>query len=273
MNRRQFTLTTAAALVAAQFTMIRAAHAQAIGTLKMMIPANPGGGWDQTGPRARRRDAVGEGRAVGRSSTTRAAPAGTIGLAQFVNSAKGDPNALMMGGMVMVGGIELQKSPVNLTMVTPIARLTSEYLVVVVPASSPYKTMADLVAAFKADPGKVSWHGGSAGGSDHILAGLIAKAVGVDPAKVNYVAAKGGGDQVANIVGGHVTAGIAGLGEFAEHIKGGRMRALAVSGAREGRRHPVAQGAGHRRRARQLARRVRRAGHHRPRSATRWSPR
>ena len=77
----------------------------------------------------------------------------------------------------------------------------------------------------------MSWDGGSAGGSDHILAGLIAQAVGVDPAKVNYIAAKGGGDQVANIVGGHVTAGVAGLGEFAEHIKGGRMRALAVSGA------------------------------------------
>ena len=70
---------------------------------------------------------------------------------------------------------------------------------------------------------------GSAGGTDHILAGLIAKAVGVDPAKLNYVAAKGGGDQVANIVGGHVSAGVAGLGEFAEHIKSGRMRALAVS--------------------------------------------
>ena len=130
----------------------------------------------------------------------------------------------------MVGGIVLNKSPVDLTMVTPVARLTSEYLVVVVPANSPHKTMADLVKAFKENPGKVSWHGGSAGGSDHILAGLIAKAVGVEPSKVNYVAAKGGGDQVANIVGGHVTAGIAGLGEFQEHIKGGRMRALAVSG-------------------------------------------
>jgi len=91
--------------------------------------------------------------------------------------------AVLMGGMVMVGGIVLNKSPVDLTMVTPIARLTSEYLGVVVPAGSPHKSMADLVAAFKADPGKVSWHGGSAGGSDHILAGLIAKAVGVDPAK------------------------------------------------------------------------------------------
>jgi putative tricarboxylic transport membrane protein len=136
----------------------------------------------------------------------------------------------MMGGMVMVGGIVLNKSPVDLTMVTPIARLTSEYLVLVVPATSPYKTLADLVTAYKADPGKVSWHGGSAGGSDHILAGLISRAVGVDPSKVNYVAAKGGGDQVANIIGGHVTLGIAGVSEFAEHVKGGRMRALAVSG-------------------------------------------
>jgi putative tricarboxylic transport membrane protein len=89
--------------------------------------------------------------------------------------------------------------------------------------------MADLVNAFKADPGKVAWNGGSAGGSDHILIGLIARAVGVEPSKINYIASKGGGDQVANIVGGHVTAGVAGLGEFAEHIKGGRMRALAVS--------------------------------------------
>jgi len=156
--------------------------------------------------------------------------AGTIGLAQFVNSAKGDPNALLVGGMVMVGGIALNKSPVDLTMVTPIARLTSEYLVVVVPAASPFKNVGDLVKAFKADPGKVSWNGGSAGGSDHILAGMIARSVGGDPAKVNYIASKGGGDQIAAIVGGHVSAGIAGLGEFAEHIKGGRMRALAVSG-------------------------------------------
>ena len=228
MDRRNFTRASLAALVASQFPFAATALAQALGTIKMMIPANPGGGWDQTG---RALAAAMQSAKVVQSVTfeNKGGAAGTIGLAQFVNSAKGDPNALLMGGMVMVGGIELQKSPVNLTMVTPIARLTSEYLVVVVPAASPHKSMADLIAAFKADPGKVSWHGGSAGGSDHILAGLIARAVGVDPVKVNYVAAKGGGDQVANIVGGHVTAGIAGLGEFAEHIKGGRMRALAVS--------------------------------------------
>jgi putative tricarboxylic transport membrane protein len=227
MKRRDFSLAVIAALAAAQWPL--AAQAQAIGTLKMMIPANPGGGWDQTG---RALGAAMQAAKVAQSVQfeNKGGAAGTIGLAQFVNSAKGDPNAVMVGGMVMVGGIVLNKSPVDLTMVTPIARLTSEYLAVVVPANSPHKTMGDLVKAFKADPGKVSWNGGSAGGSDHILVGLIARAAGVEPGKINYVASKGGGDQIANIAGGHVTAGVAGLGEFAEHIKGGRMRALAVSG-------------------------------------------
>ena len=196
--------------------------------LKMMIPANPGGGWDQTG----RNLAAAMQSAHLVSSVqfdNKGGAAGAIGLAQFVNQAKGDPNALMVGGMVMVGGLYLSKSPMSLNQVTPIARLTSEYEVVVVPANSPIRTMADLVRQLKADPGKVSWGGGSAGGTDHILAGLIARAVGVDPKRVNYVAFKGGGEAVAAIVGGHVTCGVSGLGEFSEQIKGGRMRALAVS--------------------------------------------
>jgi putative tricarboxylic transport membrane protein len=229
MKRRDFSLAALAALALAQVPSLPLAQAQPIGTLKMMIPANPGGGWDQTG---RALGAAMQSAKVVQSVQfdNKGGAAGTIGLAQFANSAKGDPNAVMIGGLVMVGGIVLNKSAVNLAMVTPIARLTSEYEIVVVPANSPYKTMADLIAAYKADPGKVSWHGGSAGGTDHILAGLISRAVGVDPVKVNYVAAKGGGDQVANIVGGHVTVGIAGISEFAEHVKSGRMRALAVSG-------------------------------------------
>ena len=117
----------------------------------------------------------------------------------------------------------------NLSQVTPIARLTSEWEVIVVPANSPHKTLDSLLKAFKENPGKVAWGGGSAGGTDHILIGLIAKDIGVDPAKVNYVPFKGGGEAVAAILGGHVTAGVSGLGEFAEHIKSGKMRALAQS--------------------------------------------
>jgi putative tricarboxylic transport membrane protein len=207
---------------------LTAAIATAQPSLKMMIPANPGGGWDQTGRNLAA--AMQSAKLVsGVQFDNKGGAAGTIGLAQFVNSAKGDPNAVMIGGMVMVGGIILNKSAVNLSQVTPIARLTSEWEVIVVPANSPHKTMGDLVKALKADPGKVSWGGGSAGGTDHILVGLIAKEVGVQPAKVNYVPFKGGGEAIAAILGGHVTAGVSGLGEFAEQIKAGKMRALAQS--------------------------------------------
>ncbi len=229
MKRREFTFAASTALAASSFGALCAANAQQGGALKMMIPANPGGGWDQTG---RALAAAMQSAKLVQSVQfeNKGGAAGTLGLAQFVNSAKGDPNAVLVGGMVMVGGIVLNKSPVDLSMVTPIARLTSEYEVIVVPAKSPHKTMADLMNAFKVNPGSVAWGGGSAGGTDHILVGMIVKAVGGDAAKVNYVPFKGGGEAVAAIAGGHVAAGVSGLGEFAEHIKAGRMRALAVSG-------------------------------------------
>jgi putative tricarboxylic transport membrane protein len=214
--------------LAALLCWLLALPALAQPSLKMMIPANPGGGWDQTG----RSLAAAMQSAKLVSSVqfeNKGGAAGIIGLAQFANSSKGDPNAVMIGGMVMVGGIILGKSAVNLSQVTPIARLTSEWEVIVVPAASPLKSMADLVKTLKENPGKVSWGGGSAGGTDHILAGLIAKAVGVDPAKINYVPYKGGGEAVAAILGGHVTVGVSGIGEFAEQVKAGKMRALAQS--------------------------------------------
>jgi putative tricarboxylic transport membrane protein len=216
-----------AAIAAAALAVL---PALAVDSVKLLIPANPGGGWDTTG-RELGKALTASGAVKNIQYDNKGGAAGTIGLAQFVNSAKGDPNALMMGGMVMVGGIIQNKSAVNLSQVTPVARLTSEYEVIVVPASGP-KTLKELLDKFKADPGSVSWGGGSAGGTDHILAGLIAKDIGIAPSKVNYVPFKGGGEAVSAIIGGHVTAGVSGLSEFAQHIKSGKMRALAVSSAK-----------------------------------------
>jgi putative tricarboxylic transport membrane protein len=202
----------------------------AVDSVKMLIPANPGGGWDTTG-RELGKALTASGAVKNIQYDNKGGAAGAIGIAQFVNSSKGDPGALMMGGMVMVGGLIQNKSPVTIDQVTPVARLTSEYEVIVVPASGP-KTLKELLDKFKANPGSVSWGGGSAGGTDHILAGLIAKEIGVEPAKVNYVPFKGGGEAVSAIIGGHVTAGVSGLSEFSQHIKSGKMRALAVSSAK-----------------------------------------
>ena len=194
----------------------------------IIAPANTGGGWDQT---ARTMQDVLQKEGISRSVQVQNVPGagGTIGLAQFAEQHKGDPNALIIGGYVMVGAVLTNNSPVSLADVTPIARLTGEYEAVVVPAASPHQTMADLVAALKADPGAVSWAGGSAGGTDHIAVGLIAQAAGVDPTKINYIAYSGGGEALAAILGNQVTAGVSSLGEFQSQIEAGTMRLLAVS--------------------------------------------
>ena len=131
----------------------------------------------------------------------------------------------------MLGAILTNQSPVTLDQVTPIARLTGEYEVIVVPGSSELQTLADLIAKFKADPQSVSWGGGSAGGTDHMLVGLIAKAEGIEPGGINYVPFSGGGEALASILGGHVTAGVSGWQEFAGQIETGDLRALAISSA------------------------------------------
>ncbi len=194
----------------------------------IIAPANPGGGWDQT---ARTMQTVMQEDGISPSVQVQNVPGagGTIGLAQFASQNKGNPDALIVGGFVMVGAILTNNSPVSLKDVTPIARLTGEYEAVVVPAASPIQDMAGLIEALKADPGAVSWAGGSAGGTDHIAVGLIAKAAGVDPTKINYIAYSGGGEALAAILGNQVTAGVSSLGEFDAQVKAGTLRLLAVS--------------------------------------------
>ncbi len=195
--------------------------------LKIIAPAAPGGGWDGT---ARAMQTALQADKLANVQVVNVPGAGgTIGLAQFVNQAKGDPNQLIVSGYVMVGAIIANKAAVTLDQVTPIARLTGEYNVVVVPANSPLKSVADLVRDLKADPGKVSWSGGSAGGVDHVLAGLIAKAAGVDPRKVNYIAFSGGGEALASMLGGKTTVGVTSYSEVESQVKAGKLRVLAVS--------------------------------------------
>jgi putative tricarboxylic transport membrane protein len=100
-----------------------------------------------------------------------------------------------------------------------------------VSSKSPYKTLDDLVQDMKADPGKFSVGGGSAGGTDQILLGLLAKAAGVDPSKPKYVAYSGGGEALQSILSGSVDAGISGVSEFTDQVEAGKMRVLAVSSA------------------------------------------
>lgn len=212
-----------AALVAAALAVPAWAEAYTI-----IAPAAPGGGWDQT---ARTMAEVLQSEGIAESVQVQNVPGagGTVGLAQFAANAAGKPDQLIVGGYVMVGAILTNASPVSLADVTPIARLTGEYEAIVVPAASDIQDFGQLVAMLKADPGAVSWAGGSAGGADHIAVGLIAKAAGVEPTRINYIAYSGGGEALAAILGSQVTAGISSLGEFKAQADAGALRILAVS--------------------------------------------
>lgn len=196
-------------------------------TVNIMAPAAPGGGWDSTARAMATALTASSGQNVQVYNV--AGAGGTVGLAQFVNDHAGDAHQLMVGGMVMVGAIRTNAAPVGLDQVTPIASLTTEWEALAVAADSPFATFDDLVAAFKADPKSISWGGGSAGGTDHMLVGLIAKAVEVAPGDINYIAHAGGGEAIAAILSGAVSVGVSSVSEFRDQVASGAMRYLAVS--------------------------------------------
>lgn len=196
--------------------------------LKITAPAAPGGGWDSAS-RALQQVLMSSKAVPSVQVVNIPGAGGTVGLAQFASSAKSDGRQVLTMGITMVGAVLMNKAPVGLDAVTPIARLTADPLVIVVPAGSKYKTVGELAADIKADASKVVWAGGSAGGADHILAGLVTKAAGGDASKLNYVPFSGGGEALAEMLGGRVSAGVSGYNEFESQIKAGKLRALAIS--------------------------------------------
>jgi len=217
------------AVAAAVALFTTSAYAQ-IAELKIMAPAGPGGGWDQTA-RTIQSTLQAEGLASNIQVENVAGAGGTIGLQQFVNNAAGDGSATIVGGYVMVGAIIANDSPVSLADVTPIARLTGEYVVVVAPTASPINNAEELAAALRNDVGGVTWAGGSAGGVDHIAAGLIAKAAGADPAEINYIPYAGGGEALAALLGNQVTVGVSGYSEFSAQIEAGALKVIGITAA------------------------------------------
>jgi len=200
--------------------------------VQIIVPAEPGGGWDQTG-RSVSQLLTAEKIVDSAPVTNIGGAGGTVGLASLANEK--DPHTLMVTGLVMVGAVETNAAQNRMEDTTPIARLTEEPLVVVVPADSEYDTLGDLVDDIVENGQDVSVTGGSAGGADHILAGLLLEEAGLSGAEIgeslNYIPNSGGGEAVALILGNNASAGISGIGEFVEHIDAGTMKALAVSSA------------------------------------------
>jgi len=193
-----------------------------------MAPASPGGGWDTTA-RTMQRAIQSSGLARNVQVFNVEGAGGVIGLGQLAR--EDDDALLMMMGLVMVGAVDTNDSTTRLTDVTPIARLIGETELIVAPPDAPYDDIAGFVEVWAADPANTPIAGGSAGGTDQILAGLLAEAAGIDPAQINYIPYSGGGESLAALLGGQVAAGISGTADYGPQVQNGDLTGLAVSTA------------------------------------------
>lgn len=199
--------------------------------LRIVIPANAGGGWDQTG-RALGAALVGAGVTDEIEYENKGGKGGTVGLAYYAEKYGNDANTLLMGGMVMVGAVALQKPAIDMSRIHPIARLTSDYLVVVVAANSPIRNVTDFAERMRLNPKDMPIAGGSAGGVDHVFAGVFTRGSRSKPEELVYLPFAGGAEVVQAVLSGKAAVGISGYSEFSEQLASGKLRAIGVSSKR-----------------------------------------
>jgi putative tricarboxylic transport membrane protein len=219
-----------AALLVSACGVTRGEEASGLHRLRMMVPNSPGGGYDLTARTAVK--IMEDDDITGRVEVFNVIGAGgTVAMARLMNE-KGNGDLMMMMGLGVVGATYTNGSKARASDATALAKMVEEQEGILVPGDSPFKTVQDFVAAWKADPASVTIGGGSSpGGPDHLFPMETAKAAGVDPAEVNFVSYDGGGDLLTALLGKKITVGTSGLGEFVDQIESGQLRVLAVSGS------------------------------------------
>ncbi|WP_244945107.1 Bug family tripartite tricarboxylate transporter substrate binding protein [Couchioplanes caeruleus] len=199
--------------------------------LRVMVPNPPGSGYDITARvLARTLDAAGIARGV--EVFNLPGGSGVVGLRRLAYE-HGNGRLVMLMGLGLVGAELAAGTPATLAGTTPVARLVQEPAILVVRRDSPYSSLDELIDGWRADPAGVRAGGGSSvGGPDHLATMLLAESVGLSPARVAYTRHDGGGDLLAAILGREVEFAMSGLSEYADQIRSGQLRALAVTSER-----------------------------------------
>jgi putative tricarboxylic transport membrane protein len=156
---------------------------------------------------------------------------GTVGLGYFQDQ-KSRSDVAFINGFAMVAGIASTKSKLKLSDNTQISGLMREWEAIVVPSSSKYRTIQQLLDDIKADPKGTPIAGGSKGTVDHVFMGLLVEKVGVQATAMNYVPYAGGGEVTTSVLSKQTVAGVSGTSEFASYVKAGKLRVLALSSAK-----------------------------------------
>lgn len=196
--------------------------------LTLVVPGAAGGGWDVT---ARRMQQTLTTEGIVRSVDVVHSPGGSglLGLSQFVSQHKGKSDALLIGGLVMVGAAIRDEAAVTLRHVRPIARLTGEWGVIAVPNSSELHDARMLRQMMARNPEALRWAGGALGGPDQGLVWAIATKLGVPLDEVPYYGRPGGRRVAESVVAGRHNIGTGGYAEFAPFVTNKQLRILAVA--------------------------------------------
>ncbi|WP_235579631.1 MULTISPECIES: Bug family tripartite tricarboxylate transporter substrate binding protein [unclassified Rhodococcus (in: high G+C Gram-positive bacteria)] len=228
--RRRLTAVLALMLLLAACGVTRGDEGEGLHRIRMMVPNSPGGGYDLTARTAVK--IMEDDDITGRVEVFNVIGAGgTVAMARLMNES-GNDDIMMMMGLGVVGAVYTNGSAARVSDATPLAKMVEEQEGILVPADSPFRTVNELVDAWRANPGAVTIGGGSSpGGPDHLFPMETAQAVGVDPTAVNYISYDGGGDLLTALLGNKITAGTSGLGEYVDQIEAGQVRVLAVSGS------------------------------------------
>lgn len=227
-NLRALAIVVLAALLLTGCGVTRGNDDGGLHRLRMMVPNSPGGGYDLTARTAVK--IMEDNDITGRVEVFNVIGAGgTVAMARLMNE-RGNDDLMMTMGLGVVGATYTNGSNIKASDATALAKLIEDPGAIFVPADSPFKTVADFVAAWKADPSKVTIGGGSSpGGPDHLFPMELAETVGVDPKAVNFVTYDGGGDLLTALLGKKITAGTSSPGELIDQIAAGQLRVLAVS--------------------------------------------
>lgn len=201
--------------------------ANARSSLTLIAPAGAGGGWDGAA-RESQQTLRSEGIVNNPQVVNIPGVGGTIGLSQL-SSMTGESTTVMVMGITMLGAININGSGVSIDDVTPIARLTDDYDVVVVSADSPINSIDDLVEEWKKDPSHFPFGGGSLGSLDQMIIAQLAQEAGIDPSSANYMAHSGGAELATALLSGTIKASVSGFADFKDQIEAGRLKMIGVS--------------------------------------------
>lgn len=208
-----------------------AAVAGPLDKTECIAPAKPGGGFDLTCKLAQQ--ALLEGKFISDPMRVTYMPGG-IGAVAYnaIIAQRPDENNTIVAfsGGSLLNIAQGKFGRYNENDVRWLSAVGADFGAVIVAENSPYKSLKDVIAAVKADPTKVVFGaGGTVGSQDWMKAALVAKAAGLDPKAMRFVAFEGGGEAITALQGGHVQVYSGDASEAAQQQKAGsKIRVLAV---------------------------------------------